>query len=105
MAKAKPTKHTSAELQAKAKAALANKGGGKAGLADRKGGKVGHAKYKCFVCSIQARPAYNTLSHETFVFSLRALTLVDQTNCRAICLSAHPNGVLINSTFTCERLH
>lgn len=53
MAKAKPTKHTSAELQGKAKAALANKGGGKAGLADRKGGKVGHAKYKCFVCSIQ----------------------------------------------------
>lgn len=61
MAKAKPTKHTSAELQGKAKAALANKGGGKAGQADRKGGKVGHAKYKCFVCSIQASPSSSHL--------------------------------------------
>ena len=46
MGKAKPTKHTSAELAAKAKAATVNKGGGKAGLADRKGGNVGHAKFK-----------------------------------------------------------
>ena len=112
MAKAKATKHTAAELAAKAKAALQNKGGGNAGewrrftdkhaalasctkhgdaalrvfmtllgavsclaallglsmlhcalqiafvpfIADRMGGKVGHAKYKCFVCSVQVRP-------------------------------------------------
>mmetsp|Transcript_3687 Transcript_3687/g.10686 ORF Transcript_3687/g.10686 Transcript_3687/m.10686 type:complete len:104 (-) Transcript_3687:7667-7978(-) len=53
MAKAKQTKHTAAELAAKAKAALQNKGGGSAGLKDRLGGKVGHAKYKCFVCAVQ----------------------------------------------------
>lgn len=46
MGKAKPAKHTAAELAAKAKAALQNAGGGKAGLADRKGGAAGHAKYK-----------------------------------------------------------
>jgi hypothetical protein len=46
MGKAKPAKHTSAELAAKAKAATQNAGGGKAGLVDRKGGSVGHAKYK-----------------------------------------------------------
>ena len=47
MGKAKPAKHTSAELAAKAKAATINKGGGKSGLADRKGGAVGHSKFKC----------------------------------------------------------
>lgn len=46
MGKAKPAKHTSAELKAKAFQATINRGGGAAGLADRKGGKVGHAKYK-----------------------------------------------------------
>lgn len=54
MGKAKPAHHTSAELAAKAKAALQNVGGGKAGLADRKGGAVGHAKFKCHVCGQQA---------------------------------------------------
>ena len=44
--KAKPTKHTAAEIKAKVFAATVNRGGGAQGLADRKGGKVGHAKYK-----------------------------------------------------------
>jgi len=52
--KAKPTKHTAAELKKRSDAALMNKGGGAAGLADRKGGAAGHAKYKCPVC---AQPA------------------------------------------------
>ena len=55
MAKAKQTKHTSAEIKGKERAANANKGGGKDGLADRKGGKAGHAKYKCPSCGIQVR--------------------------------------------------
>lgn len=46
MGKAKPAKHTSAELAAKAYNATINRGGGAAGLQDRKGGKVGHAKFK-----------------------------------------------------------
>ncbi|KAL4425024.1 hypothetical protein ABPG77_001802 [Micractinium sp. CCAP 211/92] len=54
MGKAKPAKHTAAELAAKAKAATQNAGGGKAGLADRKGGAAGHAKYKCHICGQQA---------------------------------------------------
>ena len=55
MAKAKQTKHTSAEIKGKERAANANKGGGAAGEADRKGGKAGHAKYKCPSCGIQVR--------------------------------------------------
>ena len=46
MGKAKPAKHTAAEIKAKAHAATINRGGGKEGLQDRKGGRVGHAKYK-----------------------------------------------------------
>ena len=53
--KAKPTKHTSAELKKKNAEAVTNKGGGVAGLVDRKGGAAGHAKYKCNVCG-QAAP-------------------------------------------------
>ena len=48
-------KHTAAEIKAKERAALQNKGGGKDGLQDRKGGKVGHAKYKCPSCGMQVR--------------------------------------------------
>lgn len=54
MGKAKPAKHTSAELSKKARDALINKGGGNAGKADRLGGKTGHAKYKCPICAQQA---------------------------------------------------
>ena len=46
MGKAKPAKHTSAELAAKAFNATVNRGGGLAGLQDRKGGKAGHAKFR-----------------------------------------------------------
>ncbi|XP_074321164.1 protein METHYLENE BLUE SENSITIVITY 2-like [Silene latifolia] len=53
--KAKPKKHTAKELQAKADAALTNRGGGKAGLADRTGiEKGGHAKYECPHCKVTA---------------------------------------------------
>lgn len=44
--KAKPTKHTSAELARKNFEANINRGGGKAGLADRQGGAAGHAKFR-----------------------------------------------------------
>uniref|UniRef100_A0A7S0UJ91 C2H2-type domain-containing protein n=1 Tax=Polytomella parva TaxID=51329 RepID=A0A7S0UJ91_9CHLO len=55
MGKAKPAKHTAAEIAAKVHAATTNMGGGKAGLADRLGGRAGHAKYQCPVCK-QAAP-------------------------------------------------
>ncbi|BDA44532.1 Protein METHYLENE BLUE SENSITIVITY 1 [Coccomyxa sp. Obi] len=54
MGKAKPAKHTAAEIKAKVAAATTNKGGGNAGKEDRLGGKAGHAKYKCPVCAQQA---------------------------------------------------
>eukprot|EP00877_Chromochloris_zofingiensis_P011371 jgi/Chrzof1/6488/Cz18g13060.t1 len=54
MGKAKPAKHTAAEIKAKVHAATTNMGGGKAGLADRKGGQAGHAKFKCPICMLQA---------------------------------------------------
>ncbi|KAK9692209.1 hypothetical protein RND81_09G248700 [Saponaria officinalis] len=53
--KAKPKKHTAKELQAKADAALTNRGGGKAGLKDRTGlEKGGHAKFECPHCKVTA---------------------------------------------------
>lgn len=45
MGKAKPAKHTAAELKKKEHDALTNMGGGKAGKADRLGGEKGHAKF------------------------------------------------------------
>lgn len=59
--KAKPTKHTTAEINRKIADATQNKGGGAAGLADRKGGAAGHSKYKCPTCGqtapdLKARP-------------------------------------------------
>lgn len=54
MGKAKPAKHTAAEIKAKVHAATTNMGGGKAGLQDRKGGAVGHSKYMCPVCKSAA---------------------------------------------------
>lgn len=54
MGKAKPTKHTAAEIKGKAFAATVNRGGGAAGLQDRKGGAAGHAKFRCPACGQQA---------------------------------------------------
>ena len=63
MGKAKPAKHTSAELKAKSFQATVNRGGGAQGLADRKGGKVGHAKFKCPICALQAPDLKSMQAH------------------------------------------
>ena len=52
--KAKPTKHTAAEIAGKIKAATGNIGGGEAGLKDRLGGKAGHSKFVCKLCGVPA---------------------------------------------------
>lgn len=52
--KAKPTKHSSAELNKRAAASLQNKGGGVAGLVDRKGGAAGHSRFLCTICGVNA---------------------------------------------------
>ena len=54
MGKAKPAKHTAAEIKGKIAAATTNKGGGSAGMVDRLGGRAGHAKFQCPVCAQQA---------------------------------------------------
>ena len=51
--KAKPTKHTAAEIAKKTALATTNMGGGKEGLLDRLGGAAGHAKFVCYVCMAQ----------------------------------------------------
>ena len=63
MGKAKPAKHTSKELVAKARASTVNQGGGRAGLNDRKGGNAGHAKFKCYICGLQAPSLKSMQSH------------------------------------------
>jgi hypothetical protein len=77
MGKAKPAKHTAAELAKKAKESTTNKGGGKEGLADRKGGKAGHAKYMCPICKTQApdpksMAAHHESKHPTLPFDAQA---------------------------------
>mmetsp|Transcript_3063 Transcript_3063/g.7031 ORF Transcript_3063/g.7031 Transcript_3063/m.7031 type:complete len:106 (+) Transcript_3063:72-389(+) len=59
--KAKPTKHTAAELNKKEKDANQNKGGGAAGAKDRAGGSVGHSKFKCKVC-MQTAPDLKSMT-------------------------------------------
>ncbi|KAF5834619.1 hypothetical protein DUNSADRAFT_8660 [Dunaliella salina] len=54
MGKAKPAKHTAAELKKKEADATTNKGGGKAGMSDRLGGDKGHAKFACHICKTTA---------------------------------------------------
>lgn len=59
--KAKPTKHTAAEIAKKNHLANCNMGGGSAGLKDRLGGAAGHAKFICYVCMAQC-PDLKTMS-------------------------------------------
>ncbi|CAM9682330.1 unnamed protein product [Ectocarpus sp. 12 AP-2014] len=61
--KAKPTKHSSAELNKRAAASLQNKGGGSAGLADRKGGAAGHSRFLCTICGVQAPSLTSMKAH------------------------------------------
>lgn len=63
MGKAKPAKHTAAELAQKAKDALTNRGGGQAGLADRKGGQAGHARFQCHICKVAAPSITSMQAH------------------------------------------
>lgn len=74
MAKAKPTKHTAAEIAAKTHAATVNAGGGKEGLADRKGGAAGHSRFLCAHCKtpltslVQAR-IHHDAKHDKLAFA------------------------------------
>eukprot|EP00903_Cladosiphon_okamuranus_P012463 g11672.t1 len=61
--KAKPTKHSAAELNKRAAASLQNKGGGQAGLADRKGGAAGHSRFLCTICGVQAPSLVSMKAH------------------------------------------
>lgn len=63
MGKAKPAKHTAAEIKAKVHAATVNKGGGKDGKQDRLGGSVGHARYQCAICMLTAPSVKNMQAH------------------------------------------
>lgn len=92
MAKAKQTKHTSAEIKSKERAANANKGGGKDGLADRKGGKAGHAKYKCPSCGIQVR-ALNPMLLRCFT-AVHSLSTIRYAKALASVYVTHPQHSL-----------
>jgi len=48
--KAKPTKHSTKELNKRRKLATQDRGGGKKGRDARGGGKTGGARYQCYVC-------------------------------------------------------
>lgn len=61
--KAKPKKHTAAELARKNAMANTNMGGGAAGLKDRQGGQAGHSKYTCKVCMAPAPDLKTMAAH------------------------------------------
>jgi len=48
--KAKPTKHSTKELNRRKKLATTDRGGGKKGRLERGGGATRGAKYQCYVC-------------------------------------------------------
>lgn len=71
--KAKPTKHTTKEINKKVHESTCNRGGGLAGLADRLGGAVGHSKYLCPHCATPANDlktmqAHHESKHPTIEF-------------------------------------
>ena len=61
--KAKPTKHTAAEIKKKTQLATQNAGAGSAGKQDRAGGAAGHSKFKCPVCAAQMPSLKNAEEH------------------------------------------
>lgn len=61
--KAKPTKHSSKSLAAKAKAALTDRGGGAKGAKMRNGGTSGGAKFKCYICMTNAPSEKSMIAH------------------------------------------
>lgn len=104
MAKAKPTKHTAAEIAGKAHAATVNAGGGAAGLKDRLGGAAGHSKFMCSHCKtpctslVQAR-AHHDSKHEKLPFSES-----DYTNIHELHGGVTTVGVAVRGTTNAEKL-
>ena len=50
--KAKPTKHSTKELNKRKKLATQDRGGGKSGRKERGGGVTGGAKMQCYICML-----------------------------------------------------
>ena len=104
MAKAKPTKHTSSEVAAKAHAALVNAGGGASGLKDRLGGAAGHARFLCNHCKtpctslIQAR-AHHDSKHDKLTWREE-----DYTNVHELHGGVTTVGVAVRGTTNAEKL-
>jgi hypothetical protein len=104
MAKAKPTKHTAAEIAAKAKAANTNMGGGAAGLKDRKGGEAGHSKFLCQHCKtpltslVQAK-AHHEAKHDKIAFSEG-----DYTDVHELHGGVTTQGIAVRGTTNAEKI-
>lgn len=106
MAKAKPTKHTAAEIAGKAHAATVNAGGGKAGLKDRLGGASasGHSRFLCSHCkapitSIALAKIHHEAKHDKLAF-LEA----DYFDAHAAVGGATTVGVAVRGTTNAEKL-
>lgn len=104
MAKAKPTKHTAAELAAKAKAATQNAGGGKEGLKDRLGGAVGHSKIQCNHCKTPLTSMTQARAHHDSKHEKLPWNESDYTNVHELTGGVTTVGVAVRGTTNAEKL-
>jgi len=79
--KAKPTKHSTKELNKRKKLATQDRGGGKAGRDARGGGKTGGARYQCYICKLFI-PDEKTM--QIHFDSKHAKLTMDMERCRII---------------------
>lgn len=104
MAKAKPTKHTAAEIAAKAKAANTNMGGGEAGMKDRLGGAAGHSKFLCNHCKTPLTSLTQAKQHHESKHDKLAFAESDYTDVHEMHGGVTTQGIAVRGTTNAEKI-
>jgi hypothetical protein len=101
MAKAKPTKHTAAEIAMKAKEATTNKGGGAEGLKDRLGGAAGHSRYLCEICKTPLTSTTQASAHHDAKHPGQEMKITDVHELHGFVTT---QGVAVRGTTNAEKI-
>jgi len=104
MAKAKPTKHTAAEIAAKAKAANTNMGGGEAGMKDRLGGAAGHSKFLCNHCKTPLTSLTQAKQHHESKHDKLPFAESDYTDVHELHGGVTTQGIAVRGTTNAEKI-
>jgi hypothetical protein len=104
MAKAKPTKHTAAEIAAKAKAANTNMGGGEAGMKDRLGGAAGHSKFLCNHCKTPLTSLTQAKQHHESKHDKLPFSESDYTDVHELHGGVTTQGIAVRGTTNAEKI-